>query len=319
MGSRRLRALFQKLATSGGLLAGSGRLMYGCCPPAPTPTASEHVIDPRSMMWKSLVAACRADDDACVSICSLLVFGPTPPENGAITACVLRDRTASEMSVHAEHVLFEECIAGRRPPGLVAAAAPVGSPVAVWLAEVARLEAASVPAFVLVARDLVALGAPPALVAAAVRAADDEVRHARVMTALARAHGAEPAAAVVVPAAPRDAYALALDNAIEGCVREAFAALCATHQAAAVRDPVLRDAFAMIARDETDHAALAFAIDGWLATRLDGAARARVAAARGAAFAELAAATPLDGALADAIGWPDERALLHRARGVLLG
>src|SRR5262249_20637467 len=158
-------------------------------------------------------------------------------------------------------------------PGLVPSAAAAGAPAARWLADVARLEAASVPAFVMLARDLIAQGAPAALVRAALRAADDEVRHARVMTALAPGHGAAPPAVVVAPTAPRDRAALALDNAVEGCVREAFAAVCAYHQAAAAPDPSLRDAFAAIAADETAHAALAFAIDAWLAPQLDAATR----------------------------------------------
>src|SRR5207244_2173225 len=122
------------------------------------------------------------------------------------------------------------------------------------------LEAASVPAFLLLARDLVVHGAPPALVQAALVAADDEVRHAATMAVLARAHGATPPAVELTPTPVRELRALALDNAIEGCVREAFAAACAAHQAGAAADPALRTALAAIAVDEARHAALAFAL-----------------------------------------------------------
>ena len=90
---------------------------------------------------------------------------------------------------------LERCVGGRRPPGLRAAARVDGGAVGRWLATAADLEAASVPAFVQLARELIAHDAPAALVHAALAAADDEVRHAAAMTALARAHGAEPAPA----------------------------------------------------------------------------------------------------------------------------
>jgi hypothetical protein len=119
---------------------------------------------------------------------------------------------------------------------------------------------------------------------AAVRAASDERRHARVTAALARSFGAEP----LVPRPHRATRAtlevLATENAVEGCVRESMGALVAAHQAAHATDPRLARAMRQIARDEVRHAALAWAIDAWAMPRLDGAARARVRAAQLDAF-----------------------------------
>jgi hypothetical protein len=50
---------------------------------------------------------------------------------------------------------------------------------------------------------------------------------------------------------------------------------------------VIAAAMAEIAEDETEHAALAFAIDAWVQSRLDDRGRARVAAARADAVGAL--------------------------------
>ena len=168
-----------------------------------------------------------------------------------------------------------------------------------------RLEAASVDAFRHLRRELIAHGAPRRLVRAAERAARDEVRHARMTRALATRYGGEVIAPRVEPRPVRNLEAVAIENAVEGCVREAFGALIACFQAAAARDPVIRAAMARIARDETRHAALAFEVDAWLRGKLGGSARARVEAARDRALGELASnAVEAPAALRSTIGLP---------------
>jgi hypothetical protein len=63
--------------------------------------------------------------------------------------------------------------------------------------------------------------APKKLVRAAAHAAGDEVRHARATVALARRFGARPTAVNVERSALRSIEAMALENAVEGCVRAA--------------------------------------------------------------------------------------------------
>lgn len=172
---------------------------------------------------------------------------------------------------------------GRRPPGL--AAAPGCAPdVAGFLAHAAWLEAASVPAFERLAAELAALGAPADLIARARAAADDEVRHAAVMAAHA---GTVIAPVELAATPPRSAFDVALDNAVEGCVHEAFAAVLCRHQAAAATDPALAADLAAIADDECAHGDLAWDLAAWLEPRLTPAERAQVAAARAAALASL--------------------------------
>jgi hypothetical protein len=155
---------------------------------------------------------------------------------------------------------------GRRPDGLAPVEGRAGA--AGWLAAAAHLEAASVVAFERLARELALCGAPGALVHAARDAAKDERRHARTMTALARRHGVEPARARVARRAPRDLAAIAIENAAEGCVREAFGAVELAHAAEHAPDRRLRKAFARIAADEARHAAFSFALHDWAMTKL---------------------------------------------------
>jgi hypothetical protein len=175
-------------------------------------------------------------------------------------------------------------VVGRRPAGLRDARRRSGGDAAgEWLADAARLEAASVHAFLRLGAELEAMGAPTCLVREAERSARDEVRHARITRRLARGRGAAPSRVAVKRGGARSIEAFAIENAVEGCVREAFGALVASRQALLARDADVRAAMVDIARDEIRHAALASSIAEWLSPRLDAGVRARVATAmRGA-------------------------------------
>lgn len=157
------------------------------------------------------------------------------------------------------------------------------------LAHLAELEAASVPAFDRLARELVHHRAPDSLVRRARRAARDEIRHARAMTTLAARHGVMPLPIEVDELPVRELAAIAYENAAEGCVREAYGALIATYQAHAAADPALRRVCGAIARDERNHAALAEDVDRWLAAQLSTEQRRELAAVRARTKADLRA------------------------------
>ena len=170
------------------------------------------------------------------------------------------------------------CAVGRLPAGrcrrrLARAAHPVGA----FLAEVAQLEAAAVPAFDQLAGDLRRHGAPRPMIAAALRARRDEVRHARVTRRLAARYGTRVIAPRIESSARADFEAVAADNLVEGCVRETFGALVAHLQARRAADPVLRRALGTIAADETRHAALSWSMHEWARARMPVAARRRLA------------------------------------------
>ncbi|MRG94985.1 ferritin-like domain-containing protein [Polyangium spumosum] len=207
------------------------------------------------------------------------------------------------------------CI-GRRPAGLARRKARGSTRVGAYLASVAHLEAASVDAFGALAAELSHHGAPRALVERAEIARRDEVRHARVMRRLASRHGGRFRAPSVAKQASRSLEAIALDNAVEGCVRETFGALVGMWQARAAKDPAVRRAMRRIALDEARHASLAWAIDEWIRPRLDAAARARIEAARLATLDAVAAEARAGNApeLVTTLGLPDGAAGERLAR-----
>jgi rubrerythrin len=110
----------------------------------------------------------------------------------------------------------------------------------------------------------------------------------------------------------RDLFEVALENAVEGCVRETFGALTATYQADRATDPKIARLMRGIAKDETRHAALAWEIASWVADRLSPEERARIDAAQREAAASLRHA--LEGeplaAAADRAGAPRARTAL---------
>jgi hypothetical protein len=170
---------------------------------------------------------------------------------------------------------------GRRPEGLVEARVPqAGDALGALFAHAAWLEAASVPAFLRLAEELKAHGAPEALVKAARRCAGDEVRHTRQMQALAHRHGATMPEVELPPFEPRSLEAMLLENAVEGCVRETFGAFVAGWQGRTANDPQVRGTLRAIARDEVRHAELAWAVDAWAREHLGAAQRERLLEAK---------------------------------------
>jgi len=194
------------------------------------------------------------------------------------------------------------CI-GRRPAGLVSSGRSARevadgnldrTRVGEFFAEVARLEASAVHAFRIMADELAALGAPLRLERAARRAARDEVRHAKLTSRWARRHGAEPRRPQVAPRLLRPLFELALENVVEGCVRETYGAACGRFQAARTTDSSLRGDLERVARDEARHAELSWRIHGWALQRLSQQERQRLQQAARTAIAELRRELELD-------------------------
>ncbi|MDC0713885.1 ferritin-like domain-containing protein [Stigmatella sp. ncwal1] len=182
----------------------------------------------------------------------------------------------------------DNCAIGRRPVGLrraeeVACADALGR----HFAAAAHLEAASINAFLRLREELALHGADATLQDAALRSACEEVQHTEVSTRLAGRFGASPPRPGVEALPLRSLFEVALDNAVEGCVRETFGALVAHHQAANARDEGIRQAMARIAEDETRHAGLSWAIDRWAQAQLSDSERALLREARDKAVAAL--------------------------------
>lgn len=144
---------------------------------------------------------------------------------------------------------------------------------AAWLKSAAA-EHASVASFTRVAQQLLAVGAPPALVQRALLAAQDEVRHARLCYSLASAYGDQPLGPAPFPAAcvpeQRASWTraellerLAIESLTDGCLNEGFATVTAAAAAERALVPAVRKAWSVIALDEAKHAELGWAVLAW--------------------------------------------------------
>jgi hypothetical protein len=184
---------------------------------------------------------------------------------------------------------------GRLTAGYAAPGCRVARDEGERLAAMAYLEAVSVHAFHRLERELAAHGGPPSLLRDARRARRDEVRHTAMTARLARSRGASPrlpdaAARSTEPVRPL--FEVALENAVEGCVRETYGAVLGLVEAQASPDAELRRAMRSIAADECRHAELAWAVHAWALPRLSSAERERVDRAMRDAIAEIAGRDP---------------------------
>lgn len=178
-------------------------------------------------------------------------------------------------------------------PGLRAA-------LALRWAQIAAMEHASIGSFARFTLELLALGAPPALLAEAQAAAADEVRHAQLAYAVASALAGLPLGpgpldtAAVRPATRLADFALALVQ--EACVGETLGAAEAAEAARGCADPALRAALQAVADDEARHAALAWRALGWALRGADGGLREVLRAAADQTLAGLLEVPELVGA-----------------------
>jgi hypothetical protein len=252
--------------------------------------------------------ATRANDQGGFNIIG--TRGHTCGPDTKLTQYVLEVSASGEVKEVGSHVLERgnpNCVIGRRPAGLHASDGVVcADALGRHFASAAHLEAASIKAFLRLREELALHGAEVALQDAALVSALEEVLHTDVSTRLARRFGATPRRPEVAELPLRSLFEVALDNAVEGCVRETFGALVGHYQALHARDAEVREAMTRIAEDETRHAELAWAIDRWAREQLPAADRAALREAQRRAVVTLReeVALPLDAALATEAGMP---------------
>jgi hypothetical protein len=136
-----------------------------------------------------------------------------------------------------------------------------------------RTEHASVAAFARLTLDLMALGAPPALVAAANRDALDEIRHTELCFSLARALDGEREGPAPFPEAQRARTlppsrtlalaALAVDSLVDGALHEGVSARVIARLVKRCEEPQIRAVLKEIAADEGRHAAHGWDVVAW--------------------------------------------------------
>jgi hypothetical protein len=193
------------------------------------------------------------------------------------TTTVLREMGSEDTGV---------CV-GRRPDGLHLATTQCDDAVGKHLAHMAWLEGAAIHAFERLVIDLEQHNAPADLITRAKRAVVDEIDHATRVGALAQRFGATIPDVVVAPHTARSLYDVALENAVEGCVRETYGVVDALFRSQQAQDAQVRQLFAGIAEDETRHAALSWDIAAWAETQLSNDESTRIQTAAIAAHDEL--------------------------------
>ncbi len=133
----------------------------------------------------------------------------------------------------------------------------------------ALMEHASVASFGRFALELMALGAPAELLAAAHAAAIDEVKHAAECFKLASAYAGH----AIGPdrfdfegqvSVEKDIAAIARATFEEGCINETWASVLAAEQLVLARDPAVKQVLATICEDEARHAELAWRSIRWM-------------------------------------------------------
>lgn len=227
----------------------------------PSETSSRHSLDEICASGGEPDAPCSAPT-SCEAVCARLP--------GELVSCKLLGNASTKRSDPFVECTTSMVCKGRRPAGLEQSGTTA-----------TFLEAASVVAFARLSHELRLLRAPRRLVRAAQRSRREELRHTRMMRAIERAS----ARVTVAPARRRSILEIAIENAVEGCVRETYGAAVALWQSQHAREH--RATFARIARDEARHAVLAHKVDAFLARRLSARERAVVNDARREAIAEL--------------------------------
>jgi hypothetical protein len=136
-----------------------------------------------------------------------------------------------------------------------------------------RTEHASVAAFARMTLDLVALGAPPRLLAAAQQDAQDELRHTELCFSLARALDGKHASPGPFPeivragnswgSRPLALVQLAVTSLIDGALHEGLSARIVAKLAKRCELPAIREVLKEIAADEGRHAAHGWDVVEW--------------------------------------------------------
>jgi hypothetical protein len=154
------------------------------------------------------------------------------------------------------------------PGGEIAALEPsVREVLAAHWTDMGLMEHASVAAFARFALELMALGAPPALLEATQASMGDEIRHARLCFGMARAYGGRSIGPGPLPVhgalGSQTAAAIVSTAFLEACVGETCAAIEAAEAAERATEPAVAAVLRRIAADETRHAELGFRFLRW--------------------------------------------------------
>ena len=183
-----------------------------------------------------------------------------------VLSCV--DEPADGNAVVTCEMIVQPYCEGRFHDGVPRPSKQRGSDVQQWLSRAAQSERSSVQSFLLLAKELEYHGAPCDLIDRLRTAAREEVVHARMMHHLCIENDVSIPKCQDSILPKRGLFEIALENVVEGCVHERYAALQAHYQACNVQEERLRSIFSRIAHEETGHTALAEDLHIWFMSQL---------------------------------------------------
>ena len=269
----------------------------------------------------ALINTCEIPFDKQAEYRAIYAYGTEPDAGPDAGTCPFADKVSPLAITCKQNVVkgtqASGCpVEGRRFEGYAPAAtcSADANAVARYFASCAHLEAASVVAFERLAGELAFHDAPHDLIEACRAAAREETQHAASVGALAHRFGAQPAPLEAEAAhASRAVLEIAIENAVEGMVRELFGAAQAHWRAARATDVTVRETMGRIADDESRHAELSSRIGEFLASRLDATSLEQVRLASEAARGDLRrelACSEVDPALVAIAGVPTRASAL---------
>jgi len=225
----------------------------------------------------------QLSEDSCLDIC----IHQSVPANYNVCGCSYDgENDLGDLSITC---ITYECAVEGRGHGDVQKAQQVSGPTAMarWFARAFHAEASSVGAFLQLQSELTRHHAPQELLVRCMQAAKEEVMHARMMSKYCADEGGKAPTLEFGDVPDRSLFELALDNAVEGCIFETYAALRAHYQAKNAQDTRVRKMMKVIARDETKHAQLAWDIHQWLFAQLNAEQQEQLKQAQKDAYIQL--------------------------------
>ncbi len=236
---------------------------------------------------ESLNVQDQLDADSCMALCEEEIQALNGYYEALCSCSYDGNNTQGDALISCNY--YTDCVMeGRAYAGIKRALNAMGRDIsAAWIARAVHAEMTSVHAFMHLHSELGRHNAPAELRQECIHAARDEIRHTRMMGELAERFGGKVPVLEKIKICERSLLELALENAVEGCVNESYAALIALYQSKHAENHSMRRIFLEIAEDEIRHAELAWKIHEWCIGRLKPEEKSMVLKAQTQAFERL--------------------------------